>query len=74
MGRLPDGFADEARQIGMATVTTTVHDDYFMFIKLNLKMPVSPTDRDETAKAELELRRRQAQVRRHHWLGRIDRA
>jgi hypothetical protein len=31
-----------------------------MFIKLNFQMRVSPTDRDESAKAELELRRRQA--------------
>ena len=57
--RLPKDFAAEAGEIGMATVTTTVHDDYFMFIKLNYKMPVSPTDRDEVAKAELELRKRQ---------------
>ena len=56
---LPDGFSDEADKIGMSTTTTTVHDDYLMFIKLNFKMPVSPTNRDEVAKAELELRRRQ---------------
>ena len=53
----------------MSTVITTVHDDYFMFIKVNFKMPVSPTSRDEVAKAELELRRRQAKAvelfRRH---------
>lgn len=52
-------FAEEARKIDMSTVTTTVHDDYFMFIKLNYKMPVSPTDRDAVALAELELRKRQ---------------
>ncbi|MBN2476265.1 MAG: FAD-dependent oxidoreductase [Pirellulales bacterium] len=57
--RLPRGFADEAAKIGMSMVTTTVHDNYWMFIKLNLKMPVSPTNRDEVAQAELELRRRQ---------------
>jgi hypothetical protein len=57
--RLPVEFRDEADKIGMATVTTTVHDNYFMFVKLNFKMPVSPTDRDAVAKAELELRRRQ---------------
>lgn len=57
--KLPEGFAAEARKIGMSMVTTTVHDDYWMFIKLNFKMPVSPTDRDEVARAELELRRRQ---------------
>jgi hypothetical protein len=62
MGNLPSEFVREARAIGMATVTSTVHDDYFMFIKLNVKMPVSPTDRDEVASAELELRRRQARA------------
>ena len=55
-------FVQEARKIGMSMVTTTVHDDYFMFIKLNLKLPVSPTNRDEVAKAELELRKRQAKA------------
>ncbi len=58
LAKLPPEFADEARKIGMSTVTTTVHDNYFMFIKLNLKLPVSPTDRDAVAKAELELRKR----------------
>jgi len=57
--RLPEGFAEEARKIGMSMVTTTVHDNYFMFIKINYKMAVSPTDRDAVARAELELRRRQ---------------
>jgi hypothetical protein len=57
--RLPREFIGPAREIGMSTVTTTVHDDYFMFIKINFKMPVSPTNRDEAVKAELELRRRQ---------------
>lgn len=57
--RLPDGFGAEAGKIGMSMTTTTVHDNYFMFIKLNLKMPVSPTSRDAVAKAELELRKRQ---------------
>ena len=60
--KLPAGFRKGASKIGMSTVTTTVHDNYFMFIKLNLKMPVSPTNRDEVAKAELELRRRQAKA------------
>ena len=57
--KLPGDFGKEAGKIGMSMVTTTVHDNYFMFIKLNFKMPVSPTNRDEVAKAELELRRRQ---------------
>jgi hypothetical protein len=59
---LPDGFRDGAAKIGMSIVTTTVHDNYFMFIKLNLKMPVSPTNRDAVSKAELLLRRRQAKA------------
>ncbi len=58
--KLPAEFAQAAKEIGMSIVTTTVHDDYFMFIKLNVKMDVSPTDRDAVAKTELELRRRQA--------------
>ena len=61
-GKLPEAFRAGARQIGMSIVTTTVHDDYFMFIKLNFKMRVSPTDRDAVAQAELELRRRQAKA------------
>jgi hypothetical protein len=60
--RLGAEFARRARDIGMSTVTTTIHDDYFMFIKLNLKMPVSPTDRDAVSTAELELRRRMAKA------------
>lgn len=60
--KLPEEFAQQAKKIGMAVVTTTVHDDYFMFIKLNVKMDVSPTDRDAVAKTELELRRRQAKA------------
>ena len=56
--KLPAGFADEAQKIGMSTVTTTVHDNYFMFIKLNLELPGSCLDRDVIANAELELRER----------------
>ena len=60
--KLPADFVAEAHKIGMSFVTTTVHDDYFMFIKLNVKMSVSPTDRDAAAEAELELRKRQARA------------
>ena len=54
----PDGFVTGAREIGMSSISTTVHDNYLMFIKLNMKLPQSPTDRDIVAKAELELRKR----------------
>jgi hypothetical protein len=47
------------QELGMASVTTTLHDNYFMFIKINYTMPVSPTNRDALADAEFELRRRQ---------------
>ena len=60
--KLPTEFREAADQIGMSFVTTSVHDDYFMFIKINVKMPVSPTDRDAVSKAELELRKRQAKA------------
>ncbi|MFB3779456.1 MAG: FAD-dependent oxidoreductase [Bryobacteraceae bacterium] len=55
-------FNAEARKLGLSMITTTVHDNYFMFIKLNFRLPVSPTNRDEVAKAELELRQRQAKA------------
>jgi hypothetical protein len=57
-----DEFNAEARKLGLSMITTTVYDNYMMFIKLNLQMPVSPTNRDESAKTELELRKRQAQA------------
>ncbi len=60
--KLPTEFVEKAKAIGMSFVTTTVHDDYFMFIKLNYKMEVSPTNRDEVVKAEVELRQRQMQA------------
>ena len=56
--RLPEGFHRGAEEIGMTLVTTTVHDNYCMFIKLNLRLAHSPTDRDEVSRAELELRQR----------------
>jgi hypothetical protein len=60
--KFPEEFQEEAKKIGLASVTTTVHDDYFMFLKVNYKMPVSPTSRDAVAEAELELRKRQARA------------
>jgi len=66
---LSEEFNDGARQIGLSMITTTTQDNYLMFLKLNLRMPVSPTNRDAVAEAELELRRRQFKaielLRRH---------
>jgi hypothetical protein len=47
------------KDLGMSQVTTTLHDNYFMFIKVNFMMSVSPSNRDALAGAEFELRRRQ---------------
>jgi FAD-dependent oxidoreductase family protein len=57
--KMPEAFYQGAKNIGMTMTTTTTHENYFMFIKFNFKMGVSPTSRDAVSKAELELRRRQ---------------
>jgi hypothetical protein len=57
--RLPVEFTDGVRNLGSGLITTTVHDNYFMFIKVNYKMAASPTNRDEVAKAELLVRQNQ---------------
>jgi hypothetical protein len=56
---LPAEFNEGLRVLGTTFVTTTVRDNYFMFIKVNMTLPVSPTSRDAVAKAEPALRRRQ---------------
>ena len=69
MDKLPPELAEEAKKIGMSFVTTSVHDDYLMFIKINYTLDGSPTNRDKVALAELELRKRQARalnlIRKH---------
>lgn len=57
--RLPDAVLKKSKAIGMSYVTTTVHDDYFMFIKLNHHLGGPSTDVDKVNAAELELRKRQ---------------
>ncbi len=54
----PPEFVKGAREIGMSAISTTTQDNYLMFIKMNMKLPKNPTDRDAVAKAELELRKR----------------
>ncbi len=61
-GPLGAEFGAEAKKIGMASVTTTVHDNYLMFIKCNYKVPGTVMNRDDVAKAELEIRKRQAKA------------
>jgi hypothetical protein len=57
--RMPDEFVSGIRKLGSGLITTTVHDNYLMFIKVNYKMDKSPTNRDEVAKAELLIRQNQ---------------
>ena len=58
-GKLPDEFVDGVSELGSGLITTSVHDNYLMFIKVNYKLPVSPTNRDEVARAELIIRQNQ---------------
>jgi len=61
-GGLGGAFSAEARKIGMSSMITTVHDNYLMFVKCNFKVPGSVVNRDDMAKAELEVRKRQAKA------------
>ncbi|NIP24066.1 MAG: FAD-dependent oxidoreductase [Phycisphaerae bacterium] len=61
-GGLGGEFQKEARKIGMSSMITTVHDNYLMFVKCNFKVPGSVINRDDMAKAELEVRKRQAKA------------
>jgi hypothetical protein len=54
------GLSDEAREIGLSLVTTTVRSRYLMFLKTNYKVPGSVLDRDDMARAEIEVRKRMA--------------
>lgn len=57
--KLPEEYHEEAQAIGMSGTTTTVHDNYLMFIKVNIKVEGSVLDRDDMARAELLVRQRQ---------------
>ena len=61
-GGLGGEFSAEARKIGMSSMITTVHDNYLMFVKCNFKVPGSVINRDDMAKGELEVRKRQAKA------------
>ena len=67
--KLPEALRREVKDMGLALVVTSVHDDYFMFVKINYKMDINPTDRNAVSKAEIELRKRQRKaiefIRKH---------
>lgn len=50
------------RRIGLSEVTTTLYDNYFMFLKINYKMSKTPTNNDALSEAEYELRKRQMEA------------
>ena len=54
------GFTEEAQKIGLSMITTTVHDNYLMYIKCNYHIPGSVLNRDDVARAEVEIRNRMA--------------
>jgi hypothetical protein len=57
--KLPEEYYQEAQAIGMSGTTTTVHDNYLMFIKVNIMVEGSVLNRDDMARAELLVRQRQ---------------
>jgi hypothetical protein len=61
-GGLGGAFRAEARRIGMSSMITTVRDNYIMFVKCNYKIPGNVINRDDMAKAELEVRKRMAKA------------
>ena len=57
--RLPVEFMSELRQAQTGadlSMTTTVHKNYFVFIKCNYKLPTGPLSRDEVTQAEIAIR------------------
>jgi len=52
------GMKEKAKKIGVSLITTTVRDNYLMFVKCNYKIPGSVINRDDVAKAEMEIRER----------------
>lgn len=56
---LPEAFREATEGLSGALVTTTVQDNYLMFLKFGLKLPKSPTDRDTVTEAEILIRENQ---------------
>lgn len=56
---LPEAFEERRYEIGMSTTTTTVHDNYFMFIKCDYQLPEPPSNTDAVSRAEVLIRKNQ---------------
>ena len=53
---LPEEFNTEIRKLRVATIATTVHKNYLMFIKCDYTLPTGPLNRDEITQAEITIR------------------
>jgi hypothetical protein len=53
-------LSEQAKKIGMSMITTSVRDNYLMYIKCNYKIPGSVVNRDDVASAEVEIRENMA--------------
>lgn len=56
---MPDDLMNAIRGLGVNMVTTTVHENYFMYIKVGTKLPKSATNRDVVTDAEILIRENQ---------------
>ena len=59
LSQLPEEFVETCKEIGLALILTATHKDQFLFMKLDYKLPVSPTNRDAMSAAELAIRKNQ---------------
>lgn len=59
VNKIPIEFQKEMAKLALTLTFTTMHDNYFMFLKINYVMKEGVTSQAEMTKAEIELRRRQ---------------
>ncbi len=59
--RIPLDVQKQMAALALTLGITTMHDDYFMYLKCNYVMKDGVTDQAAMTKAEIELRRRQAE-------------
>jgi hypothetical protein len=60
--KIEEGLAKKRNDVGLSSVTTTIFDNYLMFLKINFRMEKSPTNVDALSDAEYQLRKRQQEA------------
>ena len=60
--RLPEPVYKALRELSANTITTTVHKNYFMFIKCGYKLEKTATEKDVVSNAELIIRKNQVKL------------